>query len=100
MFETIQRCWSQWLARRHFRRALALVSVGVSQAGVGRYLGGPDLVRGEDPQAGTDSNWEYHERLSDHQDVVIGFAGGLVCFSSLRKVPDPELRDRLRRGNA
>ena len=69
---------------------------GTTQPAVLALLGQPDVIRDGDPEVGTYCVWEYHERLPDHADLVVGFACGVVCYSSLRQIPDSQFRAQFR----
>jgi hypothetical protein len=81
---------------RSFRRAMLRVRDGAPQAEVLSILGPPDAVGGEDAEAGIGFCWEYRDRLPDHVDLIIAFAGGAVRCSFTREVPDPQRRSEFR----
>ena len=83
-------------AWHNFRRAMAQVRDGLPQADVLAILGAPDVVYDGDDEAGIDFSWGYHERLPDHHDLIVAFAGGAVCYSSLLDVPDARRRQEFR----
>ena len=75
---------------------MSRVKDGTSQAKVLAILGPPDGVGGADAEAGIEFCWKYHERLPDHVDLILAFAGGAVLFSHFRAVPAPKRRSEFR----
>jgi hypothetical protein len=84
-------------AWRSFRRAMGRLHDGLQQPEVLALLGPPDLVHDGDAKAGIDFSWEYHERLPEHRDLIVNFAGGAVCCSTLRHIPDAQQRHEFRK---
>lgn len=82
--------------RRAFRRAMLGIRDGLPQADVLALLGPPDGVYSGDDEAGLDYSWGYHERLPEHRDLIIAFAGDVVCYSSIRHIPDARQREECR----
>ena len=69
---------------------------GLPQSDVLALLGPPDGVYSGDAEAGIDHSWGYHERLPEHRDLIVAFAKGIVCYSSIRHVPVAARRGEIR----
>ena len=80
-----------------FGRAMSRLHDGIPQADVLAILGPPDRVGGREPEVGIEFRWEYHDRLPDHVDLIVAFAGGAVRTCFTRHLPQPKHRPPFRK---
>ena len=83
MISKVRRAVRRMKAWHTFRRTMALLRDGLPQSEVLALLGAPDVVYDGDAEAGIDFSWGYHERLPDHHDLIVAFADGAICYSSI-----------------